>query len=467
MAPSKTLLGSGTFGSVYSKLSKTRVVAVKVLSQHAVSRKGFFDRNQDDVFRENLLLTCHPNIVKILRVEQIKRNFAHGVVITMELMLSFDDLAGKLMGCHRLETIAKFVREVAEALSFLHSRDPPVVHRYLTPRNILFGFNSIRTELIAKVSDAGLAQALESAHSEEDFRIIPSRYNTQFMAPETMGYVCSPRIVYHPKMDIYSLGIILLTMVNGSPPDTQAYPLDSQTDAAWQAKLNKALTKLGENNPLRLIAERMNLKVMDFRDSMTRLESSLKEWIQVRKETVNKLENIGLANMIEKLKNVIKTENQANSVGTGMSVAGGAVMFGAVVASFFVGGAAVQAVQLARQSVADGNLLILDKGEQLGKQFATFVLVGMKIVGNYYSEVGRVATILSLPLDILSMHAALKRLETTGSPVTEWMQTLRETYVCAMEERDTRNAVISLIGTLLKWRIEAASKATNRYFEAL
>ncbi|XP_048589404.1 U-box domain-containing protein 70 isoform X1 [Nematostella vectensis] len=257
MAPSKTLLGSGTFGSVYSKLSKTRVVAVKVLSQHAVSRKGFFDRNQDDVFRENLLLTCHPNIVKILRVEQIKRNFAHGVVITMELMLSFDDLAGKLMGCHRLETIAKFVREVAEALSFLHSRDPPVVHRYLTPRNILFGFNSIRTELIAKVSDAGLAQALESAHSEEDFRIIPSRYNTQFMAPETMGYVCSPRIVYHPKMDIYSLGIILLTMVNGSPPDTQAYPLDSQTDAAWQAKLNKALTKLGENNPLRLIAERM------------------------------------------------------------------------------------------------------------------------------------------------------------------------------------------------------------------
>ncbi|XP_048589405.1 uncharacterized protein LOC5506822 isoform X2 [Nematostella vectensis] len=95
---------------------------------------------------------------------------------------------------------------------------------------------------------------------------------------------------------------------------------------------------------------KQNLKVMDFRDSMTRLESSLKEWIQVRKETVNKLENIGLANMIEKLKNVIKTENQANSVGTGMSVAGGAVMFGAVVASFFVGGAAVQAVQLARQS---------------------------------------------------------------------------------------------------------------------
>src|SRR5437773_9865852 len=109
-----------------------------------------------------------------------------------------------------LEDALQITREVADALSFAHSRD--VVHRDIKPENILFQAGH------AVVSDFGIARAITAAASGTRPEAGIPIGTPGYMSPEQATE--SERL--DGRSDIYSLGCVLYEMLAGEPPYTGA-----------------------------------------------------------------------------------------------------------------------------------------------------------------------------------------------------------------------------------------------------
>ena len=97
--------------------------------------------------------------------------------------------------------------EVCLGLRYLHSRNPPIIHRDLTPNNVLLGYR-----LEAKITDLGVAKVLRS-DTQKMMTILPGTPN--FMPPEAL----SKRPVYGPSLDVFSYGGIILNVTTQQWPE--------------------------------------------------------------------------------------------------------------------------------------------------------------------------------------------------------------------------------------------------------
>ena len=96
--------------------------------------------------------------------------------------------------------------DVCLGLRYLHSRSPPVVHRDLTPNNILLGGH-----LEAKITDLGVAKVVKS-ENQKTMTKLPG--TPDFMPPEAL----SKKPVYGPSLDVFSYGGVILNVT------TQLWP---------------------------------------------------------------------------------------------------------------------------------------------------------------------------------------------------------------------------------------------------
>src|SRR2546429_4969263 len=105
-----------------------------------------------------------------------------------------------------LEDALQITREVADALSFAHSRD--VVHRDIKPENILFQAGH------AVVSDFGIARAITAAASGTRTEAGIPIGTPGYMSPEQ----AAAELQLDGRSDVYSLGCVLYEMLAGHPP---------------------------------------------------------------------------------------------------------------------------------------------------------------------------------------------------------------------------------------------------------
>ena len=100
------------------------------------------------------------------------------------------------------------LRQVTQALAYLHSQNPPLVHHDLSPNNVLLNVVSF----VTKVSDFGMSRAINpSALSRKS-----SIKGTQaFMAPEALHD--PPR--YNEKLDVFSFGNIVISTLTHEWPN--------------------------------------------------------------------------------------------------------------------------------------------------------------------------------------------------------------------------------------------------------
>lgn len=192
-------LGVGGFGSVYlGKLSDGRTVAVKRLS-HDNSRRVDQFINEVKIFST----LNHPHIVRL---------YGCTPADSPELLLVYEfapngTLADHLHGDRKdpkglpWNTRFNIAVQTAQALAFLHSVHPPILHRDVKSSNILLGEN-----FIAKVADFGLC------------RLVPVDASHVTTSPQgTPGYL-DP--VYYQcyqlteKSDVYSFGVVLVEIIS-------------------------------------------------------------------------------------------------------------------------------------------------------------------------------------------------------------------------------------------------------------
>ncbi|XP_068858289.1 serine/threonine-protein kinase PAK 3-like [Aphelocoma coerulescens] len=188
-------LGRGGFGAVYKALdaSTGQQVAIKKMAlQGEMSEE--LAVNEIVVMRDSR----NPNIVTYL----------DSYLVDGELWLAMEFMDGgtlsDVLGAVYLEEgqIGAVCRECLQGLHFLHSRQ--VIHRDVKSGNILVG-----TDGSVKLADFGLCAQLTPERS----KCSSSVGTPSWMAPEVVRGEA-----YGPKVDIWSLGIVGLEMVEGEAP---------------------------------------------------------------------------------------------------------------------------------------------------------------------------------------------------------------------------------------------------------
>jgi len=200
-------IGQGGMGRVYlaGHVRMGRRCAIKVLSRELSNDVQAVSR-----FAREATNASRINDVHVAHIYDFGETPEHGVYLAMEFV-DGQPLAGIIATEGPLpdrRSIGIAV-QVARALEAAHAEG--VVHRDLTPNNIMVARNHDGSDLV-KVVDFGIAKATEdmgSGLTRTGFVI----GTPQYMSPEQ--FVAEP---VDGRSDIYQLGCVLYEMLVGSPP---------------------------------------------------------------------------------------------------------------------------------------------------------------------------------------------------------------------------------------------------------
>ena len=150
----------------------------------------------------------HPGVVQFLGVHMDRRSRLP--VLVMEKM---DTSLRTYLENHSKEEFslhqkAFVLRQVTEALAYLHNQNPPLVHHDLSSNNVLLNVVSYTT----KVSDFGMSRAINTSAVSRKSSI---KGTQAFMPPEALHN--PPR--YNEKLDVFSFGNVILHTVTHEWPD--------------------------------------------------------------------------------------------------------------------------------------------------------------------------------------------------------------------------------------------------------
>ncbi|PAA53077.1 hypothetical protein BOX15_Mlig026099g1 [Macrostomum lignano] len=210
------LLGRGGIGEVHEVETdrgvKCAVKTIKLPMQGGNAQSDLIS-NIDTIVQgeRNLCFLRHRNIVKFI---EICHSEPFTVVLFMEL-LDGQSLTDFINGKPLDELfIQRFTGQICSALSYMHSRKPPVLHRDINCNNIIV----LRGDSEIKLIDFGLSVQLNRSVSHVSAYTPTPKGTLYFLAPELLGADESDTVKYSPESDVWAMGCTVYQMVTGTLP---------------------------------------------------------------------------------------------------------------------------------------------------------------------------------------------------------------------------------------------------------
>ena len=239
-------LGSGTYGSVIELKSAGEIVAGKIFR---ITSSAQLQGKANEVCGE-VIMMLQLNDPHIVQCKGVCLLMDHPLpVLLMERLMS--SLHAYLLHQDNsnlsVERKVSILQDTACGLCYLHSRNPAIIHRDLTAKNVL-----LDSKLQAKIADFGNSRLmdLDPESSPETLTGLPG--TPEYMPPEAQG-------TYDPSLDVFSFGHLSLFIITQTPvrPLLPASYTDSNGTLQAQCEVKRrekfvksAKELLSENHPL-------------------------------------------------------------------------------------------------------------------------------------------------------------------------------------------------------------------------
>ena len=215
-------IGRGANGRIVEAKWEGIVVAVKEI--HSIFINEVSDLEFQS-FKRSFLHECeessrlrHPNIVRFFGIY-----YPPGARVPSLVMERLHcSLTSLLENNSLLSKRAKMliINDVALGLRYLHTRNPPIIHRDLSSNNVL-----LSKGMEGKIGDLGTARLVDPRRQS---RMTKAPGTVDFMPPEALASVTNIR--YGKELDVFSFGCVMLhTLSHEWPTPSEAVIINPDT----------------------------------------------------------------------------------------------------------------------------------------------------------------------------------------------------------------------------------------------
>ena len=215
-------IGRGANGRILEAKWEGTVVAVKEIHPIFMDEVGDLEFQS---FRRCFVRECeqssrlrHPNIVRFFGIYHPPGARVPSLVME-RLHCSLTSLLEN-NPVVPIGTKISIIKDVALGLRYLHTRNPPIIHRDLSSNNVL-----LSKGMEGKIGDLGTARLVDPRRQS---RMTKAPGTVDFMPPEALEDVTN--IHYGKKLDVFSFGCVMLhTLSHQWPTPSQAVIINPET----------------------------------------------------------------------------------------------------------------------------------------------------------------------------------------------------------------------------------------------
>ena len=230
-------ISRGGNGTVHAGEFEGCPVAVKKI--HGVLLEGVRDGQGDELLTafvsecKRLESIIHPLIVSF-KGAFYDQHSCEPLLVMERMNQDLRDLLNTQKGKLTYRRQFQLCLDVAEGLCFLHTQDPPLVHRDLSARNILLDKSGR-----AKIGDLGQSKLKTAAYfqTKQPGAVV-------YMPPEALAL--KPR--YDEKIDIFSFGVLMLEIATQREPNPGMLNIGSIEE---KVRRQEDLACLPANHPMK------------------------------------------------------------------------------------------------------------------------------------------------------------------------------------------------------------------------
>ena len=205
-------IGKGAFGEVWkvSHRQSNKIFVIKVMDKAAIKDQKLSDQINREI--EIMYKLNHPHVMKLINHFEDDEKFY--------LVMPYAS-KGQLYSLLRRQvrfdqrTAAQYMREVLEAVRYIHSFSPKIIHRDIKPENLLLDEN-----YRVLLSDFGWSNFLDENETRKTFCGTP-----EYLSPEM-----AKKTGHNEMVDIWALGVLLFEFLAGYAPFSGSCPKELYTN---------------------------------------------------------------------------------------------------------------------------------------------------------------------------------------------------------------------------------------------
>jgi len=223
--PTGNTIGSGAYGRVFEVEFCGTLYAAKQIHSVLIEEWNEGIERMKTMFITECLRSSalgHQNVVQVLGVYNPGDQLLLPVLVMERMQDSLTSIMEKYPNiplCVKLSMLL----DVSRGLWYLHSHAPPIVHRDLSPNNVL-----LTSQFVAKISDLGVAKVIQADSKKTNTR-----------GPGTLDFMPPEALKEHPEyglpLDVFSYGGVILHVVNQEWPSPLHY-LTEELSARTEVK---------------------------------------------------------------------------------------------------------------------------------------------------------------------------------------------------------------------------------------